>query len=120
MSAFLYPVSIILLIEYKRERERGGKNTRCKSLWILDITLFDLRMQLGHALVIKRHLAAYEDVQDNAKTPDVDFGSSILPGLQQFGSGKVETATERFEKTSGRKEITETEVDDLDIARFAD
>lgn len=77
-------------------------------------------MQLGHALIIKRHLSTYEDIQDNAKTPDIDFGPSVLPGLQQFGGGKVETATERFEKTSGREEVAEAKVDDFDIPSFAD
>ena len=77
-------------------------------------------MQLRHALVVKGHLSAYQDVQDNAKAPDVYLGSGILPGLQQLGGGKVETATERLKKASGREQIAEAEVNDLDITSFAD
>lgn len=77
-------------------------------------------MQLRHALVVKGHLSAYQDVQDDPKTPDVYFGPGILPGLQQLGGGKVETATERFEKTSGREQIAKAKVNYLDITCFAD
>ena len=51
-------------------------------------------MQLWHALVVERHLSADKDIQDDAKAPNVDFGSGILPCLEKLGCGKVQTTTE--------------------------
>lgn len=51
--------------------------------------LFYFCVQLGHALVVKGHLSADEDVENNTKTPDIDFGAGVLLSLEEFGGGKV-------------------------------
>lgn len=60
------------------------------------MALLDLGVKLRHALVVERHLAADEDVQYNAETPDINLGASILLSLEQFWGGKVQTSTERL------------------------
>ena len=77
-------------------------------------------MKLRHALVIKRYLAAYQNVENNTETPDIDFGPGVLSCLEQLWSSKIKTTTEGFQETSGREEVAETKVDDFDITRLAD
>ena len=60
------------------------------------MALLDLGVKLRHALVVERQLAADEDVQYNAETPDINLGASILLSLEQFWGGKVQTSTERL------------------------
>lgn len=77
-------------------------------------------MESGHALIIKGDLTTDQDVQDNSKTPDVDFGAGILPGLQELRSGKVQTSTKRLQGASRGKQVAETKIDDLDVSILAD
>lgn len=94
--------------------------TGCEARRVLHHTLLDLRVQLRHTLVIEWHLATDQNVKDDTKTPDVDLGARVLSGLQQFRGSEIETATECLQKTPGREEIAETEVNDLDVTRLAD
>jgi hypothetical protein len=77
-------------------------------------------MQLRHALVIEGHFAADQNVENNTETPNIHFRAGVLSCLEQFGGCKVQTATERLQKTSWRKQIAEAKVNDFDIARLAD
>lgn len=77
-------------------------------------------MQRRHALVVKGDLAADEDVEDNAKAPDVDLGSRVELGVEEFGGGKVEGTAEGAELGDGGVEVREAKVDDLDVARLGD
>lgn len=77
-------------------------------------------MERRHALVIKGDLATDKHVEHNAKTPDIDLGTGVGPGLQQFGGGKIETAAESLEMAMWGEEIAQTKVDDLDVASFTD
>lgn len=77
-------------------------------------------MQLRHALVIERHLATDQNVENNTETPNINFRAGVLPCLEQFGGCKVQTAAERLQKASWRKQIAETKVDNFDITRLAD
>jgi hypothetical protein len=81
--------------------------------------LFDLCMQLRHALVVKGHFAAHQDIKDDAETPHVDLGPCVLLGLQEFRRGKVQTPAEGLELAAGREEIAQAKVDDFDVARLA-
>jgi hypothetical protein len=82
--------------------------------------LFDLCMQLRHALVVKRHFTTYQNVQDDAETPHVDLGPRVLLRLQEFWRSKVQTPAKCLELAPGREKIAQAEVDDLDVARLAD
>lgn len=84
------------------------------------MTLFDLRMQLWHTLVVEWYFSANKNIKDDAETPNVYFGPSILLCLEQFGGGKVKTSTERLELVTRGEEIAEAEVDNLNIAGLAD
>jgi len=84
------------------------------------MTLLNLGMELWHALVIERHLAADQDVQHNTKTPDVDLRASVLFGLEKFGGGKVQTSTECLELIPRREQVTQSKVNNLDVAHLAD
>jgi len=77
-------------------------------------------MQLRHTLVIERHLATDQNVENNAETPNIHFGARVLPCLEQFGGCKVQTAAERLQMASWGKQIAKTKVDYLDISRLAD
>lgn len=77
-------------------------------------------MQLRHALIVKRDLSADQDIEDYTKTPYVHLGPGILFCLQQLRSSKVQTAAEGLELATGRKQVTQSKVNNLDVARFAD
>lgn len=77
-------------------------------------------MQGGHALVIKRHFAAYQNIEDDAETPHVNLWSGVGSCLKELWGGKVETATKCLQMTAGCEEVAETKVDNLDIAGLAD
>lgn len=77
-------------------------------------------MEGRHALVVEGYLATHEDVEHDAKTPHVDLGACVCPGLQQLGGGKVQTAAEGLECAARSEEIAQAKVDDLDVASFAD
>lgn len=77
-------------------------------------------MERRHALVIEGYLSTNKDVQHNAKTPHVDFGTGICLGLQQFGGGEIQTSAEGLEMAARGEKIAETKVDDLDVAGLAD
>lgn len=84
------------------------------------MTLLDLCVQLWHTLVVERYLATHQDVENDAKAPHVHFWSCVLFGLQKLRSSKVETATKRFELVSGREQIAEAKIDNLNVASLAD
>lgn len=77
-------------------------------------------MQRRHALIVERHLAANEDIQDDAEGPDVDLGTGVRLCIQELGRGKVERAAEGREVRGWRIEVREAEVDDLDVAGLGD
>lgn len=77
-------------------------------------------MELWHTLIIEGHLPADQDVENDPKAPHVHLWASILSCLEQFGGGKIQTATEGLEKAPRREQVAETEVNDLDVAGFAD
>lgn len=77
-------------------------------------------MEFWHALVIERDFPAHQNVEHNPKTPDIHFWTSVLPCLEQLGSGKVKTAAKCLEQVSRGKEVTKTEINDFDIAGLAD
>ncbi|KAH0207727.1 protein kinase, partial [Aureobasidium melanogenum] len=86
---------------------------------ILYCSLLDLGMQLRHTLIVERDLAADEDIQDNTKTPDINFGTGVSFRLQKLGCSEVEGTTERLQEALRREGVAQTEVDDFDVASFA-
>ena len=77
-------------------------------------------MQGWHALVVERHLAANQDIQDDSKTPHIDLGPSVDLRVEEFWCSEVQRAAERRKMVDGVVQIGETEVDDLDVARVRD
>ena len=77
-------------------------------------------MEGGHALIVKGDLAADEDVEDDAKAPDVDLGAGVDLGVKEFGGSKVERSTEGAEAGGGVIEVGEAKVDDFDVAGLGD
>jgi hypothetical protein len=56
---------------------------------IFDDTTLDLGMQSWHALIIEGHLATYENIEYNTKTPDVYLGTGVDLGIEEFRRSKV-------------------------------
>ena len=85
------------------------------------MALFDLGVQLRHALIVEGHLTTHQHIEDDAKAPDIDLGPRVLLGLQQLGGGKVEAAAVSLELPIllWREEVAQAEIDDLDVASFA-
>jgi len=77
-------------------------------------------MQLRHTLVVERYLATDKDIQNNAKTPDINFRAGISFCLQKLRCSEVKRTTESLEKALGRKGVAQAKVDNLDIASLAD
>jgi len=77
-------------------------------------------MQRRHALIVEGHLAANKDVEHDAETPNVDLGTGVGLGVEEFGGGKIEGTAEGGEMRGGRVEVREAKVDDFDVARFGD
>lgn len=86
---------------------------------VVNYTLLDLRVQLGHTLIVKRNLAADQDIEDNAEAPNVNFRTGVLLGLQQLWRCEVQATTKGFEVAPWRKEITQPKVDNLNISSLA-
>jgi len=84
------------------------------------MALFDLGVQLRHALIVEGHLTTHQHIEDDAKAPDIDLGPRVLLGLQQLGGGKVQAATECLEQALRREEVAQTKINDLDITRLTD
>lgn len=93
----------------------GRKLTGAKPDGILDKAALDFCMEGGHALVVKGDFAADEDVEDDAKAPDIDFGADVELCVEEFGGGKVEGAAESGETGGGVVEVGEAKVDYFDI-----
>ena len=74
-------------------------------------------MQQGYTVVVKRHLSAYENIENDPKAPHVDLGSGVGPGTQELGRRKVVRAAGRVKLQGGRVEVRETETNDLGVAR---
>jgi hypothetical protein len=51
-------------------------------------------MQSWHTLIVERDLPANEDVENDAKAPDVDLRTGVELGVEKFGRSKVEGSTE--------------------------
>ena len=77
--------------------EKKKRLTTCKTLRIFNNTPFDFGMQLRHTLIVKGNLSTNQHVQNNTKTPDIDFRPGVLSRLEQLGRGKVQTATKSLE-----------------------
>ena len=84
-----------------------GKLTRTQPNKVLDQPMFYFCMQGRHALVV---FATYEDVEDDAKAPDIDFWPRIDPCVEQLWRSKVERAAKSGELGYGVIEIGEAEM----------
>lgn len=77
-------------------------------------------MERRHALIVKGYFSADKHIQHDTKTPHVDFGTGVGPGLQQLRRSKIKTSTESLEVTAWGKEIAQAKVNDFDVAGLAD
>lgn len=77
-------------------------------------------MEGRHALIVERHLAAYEDVENDTKTPYIYLGASIYFGVKKFGCSKIQRTAEGGEVGMGREEVGQAEVDYLDVSASRD
>jgi hypothetical protein len=103
-----------------RKREQMYLLTSRQPWGIIDVALLDLGVQLRHTLVVKGYLATDQDIENDAKAPDIYFGTCVLLGLQQLWCGKIQAATKRREQALWREEIAQPEINDLDIPRLTD
>jgi hypothetical protein len=46
-------------------------------------------MKSGHALIVKGYFSTYENIDDNAKAPYVNFWTCVDFCAEKFWSGKV-------------------------------
>lgn len=92
------------------------KLTRTQPNRVLDQPTFYFCVQCRHTLVVKGDLATYEDVEDDAKAPDVDFWPRIHPCVEQLWRSKVERAAKSGELGYGVIEIGEAEIYYFDVA----
>lgn len=85
----------------KRRKTLVRHRTCAQPNWVIDDAALNLGVQGGHVLIIKGDLAADEDVEDDAKGPDVDLWAGVDFGVEELGCGKVEGATKGGEVGSG-------------------
>jgi hypothetical protein len=83
------------------------------------MSLLNFGVQLRHALVVERHLTTHQDIENDAKTPNVDLGPGILLRLQQFRSCEIQAPAKRLELVTWREQVAKTKVDDLNVACLA-
>lgn len=83
-------------------------------------TLLDLGMQLRHTLIVKRYFAAYQNIQDDTKTPNIDLWPEICLGLEQLWGCKVERATESLQQALGSECVAQAEINDLNVTSLTD
>jgi hypothetical protein len=76
--------------ERKEGRVRWFRRTCTQPNWVIDNASLNFRVQGGHVLIVKGDLTTDEDVEDDAKGPDIDLGPRVHLGVEQLGSGKVE------------------------------
>jgi hypothetical protein len=62
-------------------------------------------MESGHALIVERDFATYENIEDDAETPDVDFWAGVDLCVEQFRGGEVEGTTECGKMSEGIVEV---------------
>lgn len=67
----------------------AGKLTLAEPSRVLDDTPFYLGMERWHALVVEWYLATNEDVEHDAKRPDVDLGAGVYFGVQELWGGEI-------------------------------
>lgn len=77
-------------------------------------------MESWHALIVERNLATDKHIKDDAETPHIDLRSSVSPSLEKLRRGKVQTTAKGLKVTSRCEEVTEAEVNNLNISGFAD
>jgi hypothetical protein len=77
-------------------------------------------MECWHALIVKWHLSADQNVEDNAETPHIHLGAGVCLCLQQFRGGKVEATAKGLQVPARSKQITQAKVDDFDVTSLAD
>lgn len=77
-------------------------------------------MKGRHALIVERHLTTNENVEDDTKTPYINFGPRVCSRLQQLRSGEVETSAKGLEMAARREQVAKAKIDDLDVASLAD
>ena len=95
-------------------------HTAREPVWVIHKALLDLGVQRRHALVVEWYPTTDENIEDNAKAPNIHLRAGVSTGLEKLGSCEVEAAAKRFEVPSRREQITESKVDDFDIAGLAD
>jgi hypothetical protein len=76
-------------------------------------------MEGRHALIVKWYLAANQNIKHDAKAPDIHFGSGIGTSLEKFWGGEVQTPAKGFKIAPRCEKIGEAEVDNFDVASFA-
>lgn len=77
-------------------------------------------MEGWHALIVERHFTTHQHVKNDTKAPYVYLGPRVSSSLKKLRRRKVETTAESLQMATGSKQITETEIDNLDVAIFAD
>ena len=73
-----------VLIGFKSCQRTGAQPDR-----VFDKTAFNLRMQSGHALVVEWHLSAHQHVQNDAKTPHINFGTGVDSCIEELRGCEV-------------------------------
>lgn len=94
--------------------------TSTQPSWIFHLTPLDFGMQSRHTLIVERNLSADQDVKNDSKTPNIHFWTSVSLCIEKLWCRKVERSTEGTQMRVRRKEIRETEIDDLDVSSFRD
>lgn len=76
-------------------------------------------MKRRHALIVEGDLPADQNIQDNTKAPHINLRPGVCPGLEELRRGKVQATTEGLEVATGREQVAQAEVDDLDVTDLA-
>lgn len=90
--------------------------TFTQMVWVsVNLSGLDLGMQCRQTCIIKRHLAAYEDIKNNTETPNIDFGTGIMPCLQQLRCSEIQGPTERAQQSLGRVNVGQAKINNFDV-----
>ena len=91
-------------------------HTSTKPDRIFNKTPLDLSMQRRHTLIIKKNLPTNQDIQNNTKTPNINFRTSIHLRIQEFRRSEIHRTTESREIGRGVIQIRQSKVDNFDIS----
>ena len=87
---------------------------------VIHDSALDLCVKGRHMLVVKRNLAADEDVEHDTKAPYINLWTGVRFRVEKLGGGKIQRTAERCQVGCWIVEIGKAEINNFDIAGLGD